>query len=114
MWVMSNHLTPLQVCERIIGSVELISRICGNDEKAGYQWRHARSNRDAGDFPSTRHLRAILAYAAKKGLPLEADWLIFGASEREVDLALQAHAARSVGAISPADLVSDVSGVAAQ
>ncbi|KAB6717736.1 hypothetical protein [Roseobacter sp. TSBP12] len=112
---MSNHLTPLQVCERIIGSVEDLARICGQSAKAGYQWRRGSQWRDAGDFPATRHQRAILAHAARKGLPLEADWLIFGASEREVDLALAAHAARSTSGLSLADMAAaDLQGMAAQ
>lgn len=107
---MSKHLTPLEVCERIIGSIEDLARICGHSDKAGYIWRRGSSNRDAGDLPSARHQRSLLAHAAKKGLPMKSDWLIFGASEREVDLEVAAHQARSVGVLTSDDLA----GVAAQ
>lgn len=81
---MSSNLTPLQVCERLIGRPEAISLICGLQPKAAYAWRHPSQNRAAGDLPSTAVMRRILAHAAAKGIPLTADHLIWGAAEEEV------------------------------
>ncbi|MES2667432.1 MAG: hypothetical protein V4712_15140 [Pseudomonadota bacterium] len=81
---MSSNLPPLQVCERLIGKPEQLSVICGKEPKTAYAWRHASLNRGAGDLPSTRDMRALLAYAAAHQIPLTADHLIWGASEEEL------------------------------
>ena len=81
---MGNHLTPIEVCERLIGRPEVISRICEINEKSAYQWRGARGPRAAGDLPLTAYIRRLLAHSAAHGLGLTADHLIWGASEAEV------------------------------
>lgn len=78
---MSKHLTPSDVIERIIGRPEAIGAAIGADPKLAYSWRKGSKNRDAGDIPSARHMRALLAYAAAKDLPLVAEDLIWGLSE---------------------------------
>ncbi|WP_289150250.1 hypothetical protein [uncultured Salipiger sp.] len=85
---MDKHLTPVEVCERLIAPVERLSKIAGLNEKAGYVWRRASSWRDAGDMPS-RVNRALLAHAAARGIPLRPDHLIWGASEAEINALLQ-------------------------
>lgn len=89
---MSQHLTPVQICERIIGPPEVLGRVCGTADKSPYGWRGASANRDAGDIPSSRHMRALLAHAAAKGLPLVADDLIWGLSEDDLARRLADHA----------------------
>lgn len=78
---MSPHLTPFEICLRIIGAPEQIAKVCHTADKSPYGWRGASANRDAGDIPSARHMRALLAYAAAHDLPLVAEDLIFGISE---------------------------------
>lgn len=85
---MTHDLTPMQVCERLIGRPEVIARAIGYQEKAPYHWRRARSGRAAGDLPSTLVMRALLAYAAAKGIPLTADDLIWGADAADIDARL--------------------------
>lgn len=81
---MSKHLTPSDVCERIIGRPEVIGAAIGADPKLAYSWRRGGSTRDAGDIPSARHMRALLAYARARALPLMAQDLIYGASEADI------------------------------
>ncbi|OLS43049.1 hypothetical protein BV509_00910 [Rhodovulum sulfidophilum] len=76
------------MAERIIGSVEDISVLCGYHRKSAYLWRNPSEWRDAGDFPSARIMRRLLDYAAEKGLPLTADHLIRGASAEEIEALL--------------------------
>lgn len=80
---MSYNLTPLEVCERVIGPPERLAAICGKKPKAGYGWRRETKWRRAGDF-SAPDMRALLAHAGAKGLPLTADHLIWGAPEAEI------------------------------
>ncbi|MGR3822686.1 MAG: hypothetical protein ACU0A5_08920 [Salipiger marinus] len=81
---MSKHLTPVEVCERLIGPIERLALIGGLREKAAYAWRRGSKYRDPGDMPP-RANRALLAYAAARGIPLSADHLIWGAPEVEID-----------------------------
>lgn len=81
---MSSHLTPIQVCEALFGSIEDVGRILGRHPKTAYLYRHASGLRDAGDLPSARHMRTLLARAAAQGIPLTADHLIWGASAEDV------------------------------
>jgi hypothetical protein len=81
---MSRHLTPLDVALALIGPPERLGAIIGLHVKTPYGWRHPAKDRAAGDFPSTNHMRALLAHSQKHGLGLTADHLIFGASEDEV------------------------------
>lgn len=92
---MSNHLTPMAICERLIGPPERLAGVVGTGAKAPYQWRRASDNRDAGDLPSPRHMRALLAFAAARGIPLTAEHLIWGGDAAEIEaLAADAAAAR--------------------
>ena len=86
---MSSHLTPLEVCIRLIGDYELVSAASGMKPKASYAWRNASAWRDAGDM-SPRANRAILTYSRQHGLGLTADHLIFGAPEAEIAAILAA------------------------
>lgn len=85
---MSNHLTPLQVCERLVGPLPAIASICGQSQKAAYIWRRGSTLRDAGDIPSARHQRRLLAYGAARGIPLTAEHLIWGADAAEIEALL--------------------------
>lgn len=87
---MSNYLTPVTVAERLIGDIELISDILGLSDKAAYSYRNPTSQRDAGDFPSSRHLRKLLKYSDDNKLGLTAEHLICGASEADVNAILAA------------------------
>lgn len=85
---MSNNLTPFQVVERLIGPPEAVGPIAGMNEKTSYGWRKSSANRDAGDIPSARTMRSLLAHAAAKGIPLKAEHLIWGAPAAEVEALL--------------------------
>jgi hypothetical protein len=74
----------MQVCEALIGPIEDIARIAGQKPKAAYRWRHRSVWRDAGDIPSARYMRTLLAHAAARQIPLTADHLIFGAGAEEI------------------------------
>lgn len=82
---MSDHLTPVQVCERLIGPLAELERIVGYRPKAGYGWLRSSQERDAGDLPSTRLQKRLLAHAAARGIPLTADHLIWGADAAEIE-----------------------------
>lgn len=94
---MSEHLTPLTVAEILLGGIEEVGRLSGRDGKAAYHWRNQNSARDAGDMPSTRVMRSLLAHAAAKGIPLRAEHLIWGAPAAEVEEILKSMAAAPNG-----------------
>lgn len=81
---MSEHLTPLEVVQQMIGPVEEIGTLLSIDRKSPYGWRRGSKWHDAGDIPSTKYQRKLLAYARRRGIPLTADHLIFGADAEEV------------------------------
>ncbi|MGS4947406.1 hypothetical protein ACVDG3_18160 [Meridianimarinicoccus sp. RP-17] len=87
---MSSHLTPFEVTIRLFGSSEEVSSIAGLHRKSGYAWHAASKWRDAGDLPSTRVMRALLAEARARGIPLEHRHLIEGAPAAEIDALLGA------------------------
>jgi hypothetical protein len=91
---MKEHLTPLEVCERLLGAPETIAAICRLHEKSVYPWRRPSTGRDAGDVPSSKHMRLILSYAAARGIPLTADHLIWGAPASEIDALIAARTER--------------------
>jgi hypothetical protein len=78
-------MTPMQVCEALIGPAPMLSQILGYHRTAGYGWHQAATTRDAGDLPSTRIMRALLAHAAKNEIPLRPDHLIWGARRSEIE-----------------------------
>lgn len=81
---MSTHLTPSQVCERLLGKPERLGEITGLHPKSAYHWRNERKGRAAGDLPTTQIMRALLAHSAAHQLGLTAEHLIWGASQDEV------------------------------
>ncbi len=82
---MDTNLTPFQVVERLIGRPETVDRALGLAGKTSYSWRGGSANRDVGDIPSTRWMRALLAYSAARGIPLQAEHLIWGAPAAEIE-----------------------------
>lgn len=92
--VMTDHLSPLTVAELLLGGVETVARIGGRDEKAAYHWRNANSMRDAGDIPSTRIMRSLLAHAGAHDIPLKPEYLIWGAPAAEIEALLDQMADR--------------------
>lgn len=85
--------TPLEVCIALIGRPEEISRIVGDAPNSAYNWAHPSTTRDAGDIPSARKMRRLLAHSAANDLGLTADHLIRGASEDEIAAILAARKA---------------------
>ncbi|WP_226778993.1 hypothetical protein [Oceaniglobus trochenteri] len=80
---MSSHLTPLEVCEFLIGPLPQLGLIAGRNDKAAYAWRRGSEWRAPGDMPPSVN-RALLAHAEKHGIPLKARDLIFGADRAKV------------------------------
>lgn len=76
-----------------MGPPERVGPILGLNSKATYLWRRASGSRDAGDIPSARQMRRLLAHSAAGNLGLTADHLIWGASEDEIAAVLTARAA---------------------
>ncbi len=85
---MSNHLTPLEVCERLIGKPETVAEASGLHRKSAFPWRHASKWREAGDLPSAKVQRALLTHSAARNLGLTAEHLIWGATEAEIEAIL--------------------------
>tara|TARA_R110002111_G_scaffold262881_1_gene342683 strand:- start:22242 stop:22529 length:288 start_codon:yes stop_codon:yes gene_type:complete len=94
---MSDHLTPLEVCERLIGKLPVIEQITGRKPKGAYAWRRPAQGRRSGDMPADVN-RTLLKYAKRHGIPLTPAHLIWGASRSEIDALLQCMARRSVAA----------------
>jgi hypothetical protein len=69
----------------MIGPPEVVGPAIGVDRTTLYQWLRPSKHRDAGDIPSARNMRRLLAYAAARGIPLRADHLIFGAHRTEIE-----------------------------
>lgn len=87
---MSSHLTPYEVCERMIGGPDAIGAILEVHPKTPFSYRHASKGRDAGDLPSTRHQRKLLTWARAHDLPLTPEHLIFGADAAEIEALMRA------------------------
>jgi hypothetical protein len=87
---MTRDLTPLEVCERLVGPIEVFGPIAGVGCKAPYNWRHARGLRQSGEIPYDHYKRALLAHSDRHGLGLTAEHLIRGASQAEIDAILAA------------------------
>lgn len=75
---MIDHLTPLAVCERLIGPKPELEKIAGYRPKAAYAWERTARHRAAGALPP-RAQQELLKHIRKAGLPIPADWLIVGA-----------------------------------
>ncbi|MBW4710712.1 hypothetical protein KX928_23225 [Roseobacter sp. YSTF-M11] len=80
---MSSHLTPLEVCERLVAPLKELGKIAGQNEKAAYAWRNGSQWRDPGDLPP-RANRKMLKFCRRHDIPLTAEHLIWGASIEEV------------------------------
>jgi hypothetical protein len=87
---MSERLTPLRVCERLIGPITLIAHICGVSDTAPHHWKRGSKLHGAGDIPSARHMARLLAHSDRLGLGLTPLHLIEGAEEAEVEAILAA------------------------
>jgi hypothetical protein len=92
---MRDNLTPFEVCERLIGPPPVLAEVIGYDRTATYGYRYPAKGRDAGDFPSARIMRALLAHSQAHGLGLTAEHLITGATEAEIEAVLAARVART-------------------
>jgi hypothetical protein len=88
-------LTPMQVCEKLIGPPEVLGPAVGYCTKTAYHWRRERSGRRPGDMPSAEVMRLLLAHSTAHNLGLTADHLIWGASEAVIDEILAARAAQA-------------------
>lgn len=87
---MVKMMTPFETCERLIGPPETIAGVCEMAAKSPYAWRFPVGTRDAGDFPSTRIMRRLLAYSAARNLGLTEKHLIWGAPAAEIEEILAA------------------------
>ena len=85
-----EHLTPVAVCEDLLGGIEVVSTAAGNKKKTGYAWRGGSAWRDAGDFSSVRSMRRLLVYSKRHKKGLTPEHLIWGASRAEIDRILAA------------------------
>lgn len=81
---MTYNLTPLEVCERLLGGIEAVAAAGGVTPKTPFGWRREAQYRRAGDLPSTQIQRKILAFAKANDIPLTAEHLIFGATVEEI------------------------------
>lgn len=77
-------LTPMQVCEKLIGPPEVLGPAIGYGLKAAYHWRRERDGRRPGDMPSAEVMRLLLAHSSARRLGLTAEHLIWGAPETEI------------------------------
>lgn len=83
---MTIHLTPVEVCERIVAPIEDLSRLCGLSPKAAYNWRRPSATRDAGDL-TARQQRRILKHCEDRRIPMRPEWLIRGADAADLPAA---------------------------
>lgn len=86
---MSEHLTPLEVAERLIAPRKELGGRIGYKAKAAYNWVNGSTWRDPGDMPPAAN-RRLLRLARAHGLGLTAEHLIFGADAAEIDAILAA------------------------
>ncbi len=87
---MSAYFTPLEVCEALLGGIEQIAKANRKHVKTPFAWRHASRDRDAGDIPSARDMRGLLAYSKRHKLGLTPEHLIHGATSAGIDRILAA------------------------
>lgn len=83
---MNAPVTPTGVAIALLGTYREVARACGLSDTVIHNWARPSAHRDAGDIPSARHQRAILAACERLGLPSErvALVLIRGASPAEL------------------------------
>jgi hypothetical protein len=81
---MTQDLTPMEVCVRLIGPEPAIAGALGYARSGPWLWHKPAKGRDAGDLPSTKIMRALLSHSRTHNLGLTADHLIWGASEAEI------------------------------
>lgn len=86
---MSIHLTPADVAECLIAPIEELGPMFGYSAKTAYHWRRPSKYRAAGDIPH-HAMRAILAHARRKRIPLTPEHMIWGAPWAEIDEILRA------------------------
>lgn len=82
---MSSHLTPLEVCERLFGSIEAVAGVVGYHPKSAYAWRFGSSSREGGDIPSFKVARKLLEVSEQQSLGLSAWHILRGAPEEQID-----------------------------
>lgn len=85
----ANHLTPFEIVERLIGPPEAVGRAIGFADKTTYGWRRPSAARDAGDIPSARTMRSLLAYSDQHQRGLKPEHLIWGAPAAEIEALLE-------------------------
>jgi hypothetical protein len=82
----------LDVCKHLIGREDVLAGICRVEDKSPFAWARPSKYRDAGDFPSARHMRQLLAHSDTHRLGLTARHLIEGAQLAEIEAILAARA----------------------
>lgn len=86
---MGSYLTPLEVCERLIGTRGTLAAICGLQKKGAFFWNRPSKWRAAGDI-LPGHQRRLLAFSAAHGLGMTAEHLVRGATPAEIETILAA------------------------
>jgi hypothetical protein len=86
---MSTHLTPVEVCEALIGPLPRLAVVAGLHPKSPFVWRRHSEWRQAGDMPP-RVNRLLLDHSDAHDLGLTAEHLIRGADSAEIAAILAA------------------------
>lgn len=103
---MSSHLTPLEVCARMIAPVKDLGELMGMHAKSAYAWRRGSDYREPGDMPP-RVNRKMLKYAKAKAIPLKAEHLIWGADRDEIEALLETVASIPVPGSMPTPVAAE-------
>ncbi|MEX0306048.1 MAG: hypothetical protein AB3N12_01565 [Ruegeria sp.] len=94
---MSDNLTPLEVCEKLIAPRKSLGALIGYKEKAAYSWAKPSKYRLAGDLP-VHAQRQILVEFRRRGLNADPAWLIEGAKRSDIEKFLNSLAADKMAA----------------
>lgn len=94
---MSYHLTPLEVCEKLIAPRNSLGELIGCKEKAPYGWARPSKYRQAGDLPNYAQRKMLTEFRRRK-LKIDPAWLIEGAARADVDRFLNSLATDAVAA----------------
>lgn len=86
---MSSYLTPLEVCQKLIGPLDRLAHIAGVTAKSPYHWKRPSKTRAAGHLPPNV-LVAMLAHVEGRRLPVTARDLVLGMSEDEMEQRISA------------------------